>query len=102
VTISIDEGIVLKEGTPVAVYNEARGTVTSPARLTKKLAQAITEQVGKAVAFVVAEEEAGEEPAMDPARGDKTPAYVRWYRATHTAEEFARKYNNRTFTEESL
>lgn len=97
-SVGLDEGMVMKDGTPVAVDNEGKGTVTSPARLSKKLAEAIVAEVGRAVEFVVAEGEA--EPAQDPTMGDKTPAYVRWYRATHTAEEFEQKYRNRKFNED--
>lgn len=34
-------------------------------------------------------------PAMDPMHGDKTPAYVEWYRHTHSDAEFQAKYGHR-------
>ena len=34
-------------------------------------------------------------PAQDPALGDKTPAYVEWYREAHTPKEFTEKYRGR-------
>jgi hypothetical protein len=33
-------------------------------------------------------------PAMDPAMGDKTPAFVNWLRANHP-EDAAKRYANR-------
>lgn len=36
-----------------------------------------------------------EPPAMDSGLGDKTPEYVAWFRAHHTAEEFHAKYAHR-------
>jgi len=32
---------------------------------------------------------------MDSGLGDKTPEYVAWFRAHHTAEEFHAKYAHR-------
>ena len=34
-------------------------------------------------------------PQQDPALGDKTRAYVSWYRLNHTAKAFDAKYGNR-------
>jgi hypothetical protein len=42
-----------------------------------------------------APKEKPEAPAQDPAAGDKTPAYVAWYRDNHSPEEFAAKYGSR-------
>jgi hypothetical protein len=38
---------------------------------------------------------ATQEPPMDWDKGDKTPAYIEWFRATHTPEEFKTKYAHR-------
>lgn len=38
-------------------------------------------------------------PPQDPNMGDKTPAYVKWYRETHTEAEFYAKYGKRNFSE---
>jgi hypothetical protein len=35
------------------------------------------------------------EPPKDPESGDKTPAYVEWFRDTYTEEEFTAKYGSR-------
>jgi hypothetical protein len=36
-----------------------------------------------------------EPPKQDPSLGDKTPAYVAWFKANKTAEEFQAKYGSR-------
>ena len=38
---------------------------------------------------------AAPEPAQDPKFGDKTPAYVEWYRKTHGQAAFDEKYGHR-------
>lgn len=38
-----------------------------------------------------------EAPEKDPFLGDKTPAYIRWFRDNHTEEEFQAKYGNRKY-----
>jgi hypothetical protein len=38
------------------------------------------------------------EPAQDPMMGDKTPAYIRWFKANHTEAEFQAKYGHRKYT----
>jgi len=38
------------------------------------------------------------EPEQDPLQGDKTPAYVEWYRENHSPEEFDAKYKGRKGT----
>lgn len=40
------------------------------------------------------------EPEQDPSMGDKTPAYVAWFRRNHSAQAFEKRYANRKFTEE--
>ncbi|GAT35613.1 hypothetical protein TSACC_3684 [Terrimicrobium sacchariphilum] len=35
------------------------------------------------------------EPVKDPQYGDLTPAYIEWFRANHSAEEFAKRYHHR-------
>jgi hypothetical protein len=37
------------------------------------------------------------EPEMDPDKGDKTPAYVEWFKRNHSKAEFEAKYGNRRF-----
>jgi hypothetical protein len=39
-----------------------------------------------------------DEPSQDPMMGDKTPAYVRWFKANHTEAEFQAKYGHRKYT----
>lgn len=39
------------------------------------------------------------EPPKTISEGDKTPAYVEWYRKNHSKEEFDSKYGNRKFGE---
>lgn len=36
-------------------------------------------------------------PTCEPSHGDKSPAYVAWYRDNHTAEEFQAKYGHRIY-----
>lgn len=36
-------------------------------------------------------------PAKDPAMGDKTPAFVEWFRENHSEAEFEARYGHRKY-----
>lgn len=38
------------------------------------------------------------EPQQDPRLGDKTPAYVAWFRRHHTSTAYKARYSGRKFT----
>lgn len=115
---------ILRDGQEIARYSEETNTVTSPKRLAPIFAGAINklvEQLGKSKATFKVDgaedsESQGEAtppadkskrhqrvipepPPTDPRAGDKTPAYIRWYREHHTEAEFHAKYGHRKFEE---
>ena len=47
-----------------------------------------------------AKKQAPEPPEQDPAFGDKTPAYVAWFKENHSESEFEAKYGNRKISQE--
>jgi len=111
---TLENGAVLCEGQEIAKYDEALNVVTSDAPLHHKVKAAISRIIepNPEYATVAVSDSSGgvktpsapvpapsvaipEAPAKDPALGDKTPAYVEWFREHHSPEEFAEKYRGR-------
>lgn len=74
-----------QEESHLAHTQEIAGSNPAPATITK----ADVEKV-----------QALDEPAQHPHMGDKTPAYIEWFRQNHTEEEFQAKYGNRKFQDQ--
>ncbi|MEI6278307.1 MAG: hypothetical protein WCQ16_02845 [Verrucomicrobiae bacterium] len=104
-----ENGAILCDGQPVATLDTKRNAIISPAPLHHKIKAAIARIIEGKPTFLVEPVSpmsdldepaflAADEPAMDPGLGDKTPAYIEWYRDNHTAGEFQAKYGHRKFT----
>lgn len=108
---TLENGAIMADGQAIARHDAARNVVVSTDPLHHKVKSAISRLIEPNPAYEVEEESFHVEhvpqpetslatqppapPAKDPALGDKTPAYVEWFRAHHSAEEFAEKYRGR-------
>jgi hypothetical protein len=116
---TLENGAIMADGQQIARHDAARNVVVSLEPLHHKVKSSISRLIDPnpdyeveavqessvippepgpkdVIPEVPAPIEAMETPpATDPALGDKTPAYVEWFRRTHSAEEFAAKYRGR-------
>jgi len=118
---TLENGAIMADGQAIARHDAARNVVVSTEPLHHKIKSAISRLIEPNPAYEVDElqESPGitpepapvpggalpkgpvpaaameTAPAKDPALGDKTPAYVDWFRRNHSAEEFAEKYRGR-------
>ena len=110
---AIEGGKVLCKGEPIADYNPDNNTVTSEKALAPGIKGAINRLVEPNATFIVTSPPPESEPPppdepplpvvetippppeMEIGKGDKSPAYVEWYREHHTPEQFEAKYKSR-------
>lgn len=92
---------ILCDGQEIANYNPVTGIVTSPQPLHHKVRAAISNMIEPNPVYEAGEKDTELEevaieddpaPVPHPSLGDKDPAFVSWYRRTHTPEQFARRY----------
>jgi len=116
---TLENGAIMADGQAIARHDAARNVVVSTEPLHHKIKSAISRLIEPNPAYEVDEllespritpepdsdavlpkgpvpaAAMEEPPAKDPALGDKTPAYVEWFRRNHSAEEFSEKYRGR-------
>lgn len=93
---TLDGNAVLCDGQKIADYDPVTGKVTSPAPLHHKVRAAISNMIEPNPTY----ESEGEDPIvpnepappLNPALGDKDPAFIAWFRRNHSPEEFAARY----------
>lgn len=101
--ITVEDNKILKDGEQIAVFNPDTVTVFSP----KDIAPTVK---GHITTILMEKHNLPEKPAYDVAPlnkekkvkdrtdlmnkrdGDKTPAYMKWYRENHTEAEYEAKY----------
>lgn len=101
----------------IGVYDAERNVLSMPKRISPKIYPLIAEVIGKKPEYdfgtpnpnpkIHKEDPTSKraksksaEPSKDPQSGDKTPAYIEWFRANHSKEEFAARYGHRKFGRE--
>ena len=90
-SIEVKDGVVTKDGQEVGLWENHKFSPVDTVH------HKTAESIRKELETQFPKPKKGEEPPKDPMQGDKTPAYVQWYRDNHTKEEFEAKYGGRTF-----
>lgn len=102
--IEVKEGVVFKDGEEVGTYSG--GNFLAGKFIHHKTASAISKALANQHLITGSNGGKGDKPVkltgyieqppeQDPNMGDKTPEYVEWFRANHSAEEFQAKYAHR-------
>ena len=104
-SIELKDGAFFKGETQIATYDAETDSVKTEKRIAPAYRSQIISVLGHEPKFVsgaptdkapkVKENSDDPEPLKTPEAGDKTPAYIAWYRRNHTEAEFEEKYGNR-------
>lgn len=99
ITLDKDTGVVSKDGEKVGHYDANKNVVLLDKRPSPKLYGPLKEVLGEEVRIDIApsnepHSSAMQEPPRDPMKGDLTPEYVAWMKATDP-ERAARQYAGR-------